>query len=160
MRKLCTYYFWKRRLIPDAVQMKRGVLYRSFNLRMGRVSRKGFIFTEHAAYRICFKTRLNFLTVLFLLVREETYRSVRNITLVIFRSIFQMNCSDVSYNSVEDYRSFCYKRQGSFLKSISDYGAIKSLPNSRSKLIVKTYFNSIRFWVFFTINPFKYLTFV
>lgn len=72
---------------------------------------------------------------------------------------YKKNSCDVSYYSVE-YISFWYKRRESFLKSISDFGAMKSLLISRSKLIAKSYFNSIRAWVFLTINYLKYLTFV
>lgn len=73
---------------------------------------------------------------------------------------YKKNSCDVGYYSVEDYISFWYKRQETFLKSISDFGAIKSLPISRSKLIAKTYVNSIRGWDFLTISYLKYLTFV
>lgn len=73
---------------------------------------------------------------------------------------YKKDSCDVSYYSVEDYISFWYKRQESLLKSISDFGAMKSLPISRSKLIAKTYFNSINIWGFLTIGYLKYLIFV
>lgn len=61
---------------------------------------------------------------------------------------YNKNSCDVSYYSVEDYISFWCKRQESSLKSISDFGTMKSLLISRSKLIAKLISIALEFGFF------------
>lgn len=87
--KLCSQCFWKMRLFSDTVQMTCGVLYVQFVSQKGQSEQKKVYFYKHPEYRICFRNRLSLIKFLFLFIKEETCRSVRYMTLVIFHSILQ-----------------------------------------------------------------------